>query len=79
MEQAGAVFVAFIPIIIFGILYAIAAYWLSPKIGARRWLWTVLMLIPVVNMISMMVFFVLILGNVLDKINAMSAKLEKSG
>jgi hypothetical protein len=40
--------------------------------GANRWVWLVLVLVPVVNWVAGPVFLVLIAGAILDRLNALT-------
>ena len=70
-------FEIYLPAILVVVFFASVVYWLSPKIGARRWLWVALMLIPVLNGVFMLVFLLMIVGSILDKLNAVVANLDK--
>jgi hypothetical protein len=74
METAPAGFdlLSLLPILIFSVPYALAAFWISPKMGANRWVWLVLVLVPVVNWVAGPVFLVLIAGAILDRLNALT-------
>mgnify|MGYP003676790418 CR=1 FL=1 len=67
---------AFLPLTLVMIPMAIAAGWLAPKIGDRRWVWIVLFLIPVVNYIAMMVLGFRVAGAILDRLNALTPARE---
>ena len=60
-----------LPLVIMMIPAAIGAGWVAPKMGARRWLWVVLLLIPLVNIVAIYVFFFRSLGAILDKLNTL--------
>ena len=51
MSDAGGFdLISLLPMVIIGLVFGVpAAFWLCPKMGARRWLWIVFSLIPVVN------------------------------
>ena len=74
MEPAGLFgvgIVGLLPLVIMMIPAAIGAGWVAPKMGARRWLWVVLLLIPLVNIVAIYVFFFRSLGAILDKLNTL--------
>ena len=68
-DPAGFDVMALAPIILISIPIAIGAYWISPKMGARRWLWVLLLLIPVLNIFCIPVFYIRIAGAILDRLN----------
>jgi hypothetical protein len=78
MEHMSASFDLFslVPLLLISIPYAVSAFWLSPKMGANRWLWLVLLMIPLINIIAGPIFLVLIVGAILDKLNELSGKKE---
>jgi hypothetical protein len=79
MEHASASFDLFslLPLLFLSIPYEVAAFWLSPKMGANRWLWLILIMIPLVNIIAGPIFLVLIIGSILDKLNELSGTKER--
>ena len=57
-----------IPLFLIGVLIvAPIAYWLCPKMGARRWLWLVLALIPGINLFVLPLLTLRALGTILDR------------
>jgi hypothetical protein len=68
--------VSFLPLWIMSAPMAIGAAYLAPKMGASRWLWVLLFLIPVVNIIAMYVFGFRWAGSVLDKLNELSDRAK---
>jgi hypothetical protein len=76
-DPAGFDVMALLPLTLLGIPVAIAAYWISPKMGARRWLWTLLLLIPVLNFFFISAFFIRIAGAILDRLNSINAPFDK--
>lgn len=64
------------PLIILMLPIAIGAFYLAPKIGANRWLWLILLLIPFVNFAVFWVFIFLVAGRVLDRLNAIGERLK---
>lgn len=65
-------FGALVPVVLMGIVFAIPAWWLAPKMGDRRWVWVVLMLIPVVNSFAIMFLPFRAAGAILDRLNALA-------
>jgi len=57
------------PLFILQLPLVFAAAWLAPKMGARRWLWILLTVIPVVGFFAVYVLAFRIAGAVLDKLN----------
>ena len=72
----GGGIVGLLPLVIIMIPAAIGAGWVAPKMGARRWLWVVLLLIPLVNLVAVYVFFFRSLGAILDRLNALLERKE---
>lgn len=68
---------AAIPAVILMLPVTWGVWWISPRIGANRLLWTVLMAIPFVNILLAPVFFFLVAGALLDRLERISQKLEK--
>ena len=57
---------------------AIGAFYLAPKIGANRWLWLILLLIPFVNFFTFWAFAFLVAGRILDRLNAIGDRLKQA-
>jgi hypothetical protein len=64
--------------LIFGLLLAIIPYKLAPRMGGNRWVWLVLSLIPGVNFVFLYYVFYRITAHVLDRLNAISARIGAS-
>ena len=45
--------------------------------NANRWLWVILFLIPIVNLVVLWLFFFVIAGAILERLNALSEALPK--
>ncbi len=58
-------------LVLFSVPFAVAAWWIAPKMGARRWLWFLLMVLPFINFFTVYFLFIRALGAILDKLNAM--------
>jgi hypothetical protein len=52
--------------------FAIGAFYLAPKMGRSPWLWAILLIIPVLNFVTGYIFFFMVAGAVLDRLNAIS-------
>ena len=76
MEGQVGVFEAFLPLMFLTIPMAFAAGWLAPKVGMNRWLWVVLFVVPVVNVVAWFLFYVVIAGALFDKLNRIVHHLE---
>jgi len=72
MQPTGAdLFVSFLPFLLLTSLpFAIGAFYLAPKMGRNRWLWAIVLFLPIVNLIVVYIFFFLVLGAMLDRLNA---------
>ena len=75
MTGADAI-VSFIPLFLLTLPFAIGALYLAPKMGANRWIWFILLLIPVVNLFAMYVFLFRAMGAVLDRLNAIQERVK---
>jgi hypothetical protein len=64
------------PLIILMIPIAIGAFYLAPKVGANRWLWAILLLIPIVNFFTFWTFVFLVAGRILDRLNAITNRMQ---
>ena len=68
-----------IPLFLIGIfIVAPIAYWLSPKMGARRWLWLVLALIPGINLFVLPLLTLRALGAILDRMEDLKGQLDSN-
>lgn len=74
MDQAVEpnVFIQLAPMILLQLIFAVAAWWIAPKMGKNRWLFAALFAIPVVGMFLGMLLPLIALGSVLDKLNKLS-------
>jgi hypothetical protein len=61
--------VSLLPMIILTTPLAFGVLYIAPKVGANRWLWFVICLVPIVNFFALYVFMFLVLGRMLDRIN----------
>ena len=52
-----------------GVPLAGFAWWMAPKMGARRCLWVPLMLLPFINFLALQVMILRALGAILDKLD----------
>jgi len=68
-------FLAFLPLLLMTLPIAIGAGWLAPKFGGRRWLWIVLGLIPIVNIVVIYILPFRVCGVMLDRLAAIEARL----
>ncbi|HJR22049.1 MAG TPA: hypothetical protein VJ822_10540 [Dongiaceae bacterium] len=67
----GDIIVSFITFMILTSLpFVIGAAYLAPKMGRNPWLWGILLLIPIVNIVVAYIFFFLVAGAMLDRLNA---------
>lgn len=72
-QTPGNIVVTILPMyIVFAIPFAIGAAYLAPKMGRNPWLWGILMLIPIFNIIPMWIFTFMVAGAILDRLNAIS-------
>ncbi len=77
MEPTGAQLIAqYVPLFLLTLPIAIGAAYIAPKMGANRWLWLILLLIPIVNMFAMSVFLIRVMGAVLDRLNAIDDRMK---
>lgn len=60
-----------VPLFFLTLPFAFGAFYLAPKIGANRWLWLVLCLIPIVNVYAICAFLFRTWGRMLDRLNAL--------
>jgi hypothetical protein len=67
-----------IPMLTMQVIFAGAAWWISPKMGKNRWLWGGLFLIPLFGMVFALVFQFIVLGSILDRLNLLAARKEES-
>jgi hypothetical protein len=73
---ASQLIVQLAPLFLLTLPIAIGAAYIAPKMGANRWLWLVLLLTPIVNMFAMSVFFIRVMGAVLDRLNASDERMK---
>ena len=78
MQPSGADIIAsFVPFLLLTSLpFAIGAFYLAPKMGRNPWLWAILLFIPIVNLIVIYVFFFLVMGAMLDRLNAITDRMR---
>lgn len=78
MQPTGVDIIAsFIPFLILTSLpFAIGAFYLAPKMGRNPWLWAILLFIPIVNLVVIYIFFFLIVGAMLDRLNAITDRMK---
>ncbi|HKP23261.1 MAG TPA: hypothetical protein VJV39_05315 [Dongiaceae bacterium] len=78
MQPTGAeLFASFFPFLILtSIPFAIGAFYLAPKMGRSPWLWAILLFIPVVNLVVISIFLFLVMGAILDRLNAITDRME---
>ena len=76
MSGGDHAIVQLIPLFLTGMFVAPIAYWLSPKIGARRWLWLVLALVPFINFFVLPLLVLRALGAILDRMEDIRGRLE---
>lgn len=68
---------SFVPFLILTSLpFAIGAFYLAPKMGRNPWLWAILLFIPIVNLIVIYIFFFLVMGAMLDRLNAITDRMK---
>ncbi len=72
MQPTGVdLVVSFVPFLILTSLpFAIGAFYLAPKMGRNPWLWAIVLFVPIVNLVVIYIFFFLVLGAMLDRLNA---------
>lgn len=77
MQPTGVeLIMSFLPLFLLTLPVAIGAVYLAPKMGANRWLWLILLLIPIVNFFVMYVFLFRVMGAVLDRLNAIQDRMK---
>jgi hypothetical protein len=78
MQPTGAeLFASLLPFLILTSLpFAIGAFYLAPKMGRNPWLWAIVLFIPIVNLFVIYIFFFLILGAMLDRLNAILDRMR---
>ncbi len=64
----------FVPMYVVTLVFAFGAFYLAPKIGANRWLWLLLCLIPVFNFFTICAFLFRAWGGMLDRLNAVNER-----
>ena len=75
----GSLIVQLVPLMLLTSLpLTIGAYYLAPKMGRNPWLWAILMLVPLVNIIPAYIFFFLAIGAVLDRLNLITDRLKST-
>ena len=62
------------PMILLSLIFAIPVFRTSKKLGWNPWVWTVLLLIPLVGYVTLIVFFWSALMSIVDRLNALRAK-----
>ena len=69
--------VSLLPMIIIGLALGLpSALWLCPKMGARRWPWVLLSLIPFVSLMVPLLLVMRALGAILDKLNQQEVRRD---
>jgi hypothetical protein len=77
MQTSGAdLVISLVPIILLMLPLAIGGIYLAPKMGRNPWLWGILLLIPIVNVVTIYIFFFLVMGAVLDRLNAIGDRMK---
>ncbi len=76
MNPGGPFFANVIALLILQIPFIVAAVWLAPKMGARRWLWISLTAIPFLGLFAGYALIFRVAGAVLDKLNRVLDKLN---
>ena len=66
-----------IPMMLIQVPIAIGVYYLAPKMRARRGLWTVLSLIPVLGWLVLYVLFFMWMGYITDSLNTLLAREDR--
>jgi len=75
--SAGEILISFVPFLLLTSLpFAIGAFYLAPKMGWNPWLWAILFIIPIVNFVTMYIFFFLVAGAMLDRLNAIGDRMR---
>ena len=75
--SGGGMFVQLLPLILASLPMVVGVWLLCPRLNANRWLWTIFMLIPIINMFVMMLFFLRIAAEVLNKLDALERRKSK--
>lgn len=64
----------FLPFYLVTATFAFGAFYLAPKIGANRWLWLPVCLIPLFNIFAICAFLFRAWGGMLDRLNEIDAR-----
>ena len=76
---AADLLIQMLPLFLFTSLpLAIGAFYLAPKLGRNRWLWSFFLLIPGVNIFLGYIFFFLAFGTILDRLNAITERMKSA-
>ena len=60
------------PMMFLQLIFAIAAWWIAPKMGKNRWLLAAICAVPLLGVFVGMLLPLIALGSVLDKLNKLS-------
>lgn len=63
--------IQFIPLMTLSLIWAWPIFLIAKKQGRNPWLWAILVIIPLVNVVTFSVFWVLTIMTILDRLNAM--------
>lgn len=78
-QVGGAdVLMSLAPMMLILVPMAFCALFLAPKMGANRFLWFVLFLIPLVNFVAVYVFWFRVAGAILDRLNALTGSMQNA-
>jgi hypothetical protein len=69
-----AALMQFIPLMIIQLVYALVVFLMARKRGVNAWVWTIGSLVPVIGMFVSLVFFILTMLSILDRLNALETK-----
>lgn len=62
---------SFLPLTLLMLPVIIGAFYLAPKMGANPWVWGILLIIPIVNIVAGYFFLFRVAGAILDRLNAL--------
>jgi hypothetical protein len=82
MDSSGGMFFVqtgpVLPYLVISILIAIGAYHVAGRMGRSKALWTILMIIPVVNFFFSIYAFFAVLLYILDRLNEASGRTPRA-
>jgi hypothetical protein len=71
VDPATRVIIQLLPLMIIQTVYAIITFVMARKQGKNPWAWTIFTLVPGIGMFVFLIFFLLTLLSMLDRLNAL--------